>query len=40
MGGLDWTDVAGGLRMLKDERIRGEGRRTIFDVGDTADRLG
>lgn len=27
-------------RMLKDERVRGEEQRSIFNVKDAADRLG
>jgi hypothetical protein len=28
------------LRMLKDDRVRGEEYRSIFNVKDAADRLG
>ena len=27
-------------RMLKDDRVRGEQQKSIWDVQDTADRLG
>ena len=37
---VDGEDVRKDSRMLKDDRIKGAERRTIFDDEDEADRLG
>ena len=37
---VDGEDVRKDARMLKDERVKGQERRTIFDDEDDADRLG
>ncbi|KAF2746018.1 hypothetical protein M011DRAFT_405129, partial [Sporormia fimetaria CBS 119925] len=37
---VEGEDVRKDARMLKDERVRGEEERTIFNVKDAADRLG
>lgn len=37
---VEGEDVRVDARMLKDERIRAEQQRSIFDVRDAADRLG
>ena len=37
---VEGEDVRVDARMLKDERVRAEQQRSIFDVRDAADRLG
>lgn len=37
---LEGEDIRIDARMLKDDRIRGEQRRSIYNVADSADRLG
>jgi hypothetical protein len=37
---IEGEDVRIDARMLKDERLRQEEQRTIFDVEDAPDRLG
>lgn len=37
---IESEDVRVDARMLKDDRVRAEEQRSIFDVGDAADRLG
>ena len=37
---VEGEDVRIDSRMLKDERVRAEQARTIFDVKDAPDRLG
>lgn len=37
---VEGEDIRIDSRMLKDERVRGEDQRTIFNVQDAADRLG
>ena len=37
---IESEDVRKDNRMLKDDRLRGEDQRTIFDVKDAPDRLG
>lgn len=37
---VEGEDVRKDARMLKDERVRAEAPRPIFDVKDAADRLG
>jgi len=34
------TDFILSIRMLKDDRVRGDAERSIFNVKDAADRLG
>lgn len=38
--GLRYQLLTCSRRMLKDDRVRGEQQRNIWDVQDTADRLG
>lgn len=37
---IEGEDVRVDARMLKDDRVKGEERKTIFDAKDGADRLG
>ena len=37
---VEGDDVRMDSRMMKDERLKGDEQRTIFDVKDAADRLG
>lgn len=37
---VEGEDARVDARMLKDERVRGQDKMTIFDVGQSADRLG
>ena len=37
---IEGEDVRVDARMIKDDRVRIEQQRTIFDVKDAADRLG
>ena len=37
---VEGEDVRIDARMLKDDRIRTDAKRSIFDVEETADRLG
>jgi len=37
---VEGEDVRKDARMLKDDRVRGEEQRTIFNVKDASDRLG
>lgn len=37
---VEGEDVRVDARMLKDERMRPDQKRSIFDVGESADRLG
>jgi hypothetical protein len=37
---VEGTDARVDNRMLKDERMKGEEQRTVFDLKDDADKLG
>ena len=37
---VEGEDARVDARMLKDDRVKGEGQRTLWDVQETADRLG
>ncbi|KAF4943341.1 hypothetical protein F66182_18758 [Fusarium sp. NRRL 66182] len=37
---VEGDDVRMDARMLKDDRVRGDAQRSIFNVKDAADRLG